>query len=259
MENEVMEVVEVEVEKSSSGSSYFQFLSKKWILIVLVTIFTTLVGFALGVVFVKPVYTETTSVMLITDYTTASGNSASNSNKITLAQLYLPNIEMIMKSSDFIETTNQQYAKDGGKSEIKRSAIKIRYSDEGSLIFSISYSDSSYALAEEKLKAIVKVAKESLETKLVADSVELKETTNVNAQNMTYNYTSYIIVGFLLGLIAVVGYLTIVFLLDNTVKNREEIEKLTGVNVLAYIDALPDEVINNPNPLQPETATEQKQ
>ena len=46
MENEVMEVVEVEVEKSSSGSSYFQFLSKKWILIPVVT---SLITFVWGV------------------------------------------------------------------------------------------------------------------------------------------------------------------------------------------------------------------
>ena len=31
-----------------------------------------------------------------------------------------------------------------------------------------------------------------------------------------------------------------------TIKDREEVERLTGVNVLAYIDAIPDEVFTHP-------------
>ena len=242
MDNQIMQNEQV-----SSGRTFFSALYEKLLLLILSTVLGALLGFGLGILRVSPVYTETTSVMLITDFKTASGNNASNTSKITLAQLYLPNIEMILTSSEFIEATNESYREQGGESEITASKININYSDEGSLIFNISYNDSSYELAEEKLDVVVETAKEILKTKLVADNVELKETTNVNAQSEHYNYTKYIIVGLAIGLLISVGYVTIKFLMDNTIKDREEVERLTGVNVLAYIDAIPDEVFAQPH------------
>ena len=241
MDNQVMQNEQVK-----SGRTFFSALYEKLLLLILATVLGALLGFGLGILRVNPVYTETTSVMLITDFKTASGNNASNTSKITLAQLYLPNIEMILTSSEFIEATNESYKEQGGESAISASKINIDYSEEGSLIFNISYTDSSYELAEDKLDVVVETAKEILKTKLVADNVELKETTNVNTQSEHYNYTKYIIVGLAVGLLASVGYVTIRYLMDNTIKDREEVERLTGVNVLAYIDAIPDEVFTHP-------------
>lgn len=237
----------IQNEQVSSGRTFFSALYEKLLLLILSTVLGALLGFGLGILRVSPVYTETTSVMLITDFKTASGNNASNTSKITLAQLYLPNIEMILTSSEFIDATNESYREQGGESEITASKININYSDEGSLIFNISYTDVSYELAEEKLDVVVETAKEILKTKLVADNVELKETTNVNAQNAHYNYTKYIVVGLAIGLLISVGYVTVKYLMDNTIKDREEVERLTGVNVLAYIDAIPDEVFAQPH------------
>ena len=229
------------VERPTSGTNYLSVLYKNIVAIILATVLGFLVGLGIGILVVKPVYTKTTTVMLITEFSNASGSSASNSSEMTLAKLYLPTIGRILASNEFVADANDIYADAGGQGTIKGNNIKVEYGTDGSLIFDISYSDSSYELAEAKLNAVVKNAQLSLKEKLVADNALLKETTNVREQTKSFNYNMYMILGAILGLIISVGYVTIKYLLDNTLKDRFEIEEITGENILACIDYIPDE------------------
>ena len=237
----MMEKEPVIVEKQTSNNGYLAALYKKLTLIILSVVLGVLVGLGLGIMLVKPVYTKTTTVILITEYSSSSGASASNSSQMTLARLYLPTIGRILASNDFVEDANKLYDENGGQGDIDGNAIKVKYNIEGSLIFDISYTDVSYELAEAKLNAVVKNAQASLTEKLVADNAIIKETTNIHQESYSYDYNLYIIVGFLAGAILSVGYVTIKYLLDNTIKDRFEIEEITGVNVIACIDYIPDE------------------
>lgn len=236
-----MENEPIIVERPTSGTNYLSVLSKNIVAIILSLVLGFLVGLGVGVLVVKPVYTKTTTVMLITEFSNASGNSASNSSEMTLAKLYLPTIGRILSSNEFVDDANKIYADEGGKGEIDGGNIKVNYGTDGSLIFDISYSDTSYELAEAKLNAVVLNAQISLKDKLVADNALLKETTNVRAETKSFNYNIYMILGTLLGAIISVGWVTIKYLLDNTLKDRFEIEEITGENVIACIDYLPDE------------------
>lgn len=231
-------------QKQTSSNGYLSALYKKLGLIILSVILGLLAGLGLGVILEKPVYTKTTTVILITEYSNSAGTSASNSSQMTLARLYLPTIGRILASNDFVEDANKLYLEDGGQGEINGSAIKVKYNVQDSLIFDISYTDASYELAEAKLNAVVKNAQASLTEKLVADNAIIKETTNIHKESYSYDYNLYIIMGFLVGALISVGYVTIKYLLDNTIKDRFEIEEITGVNVIACIDYIPDEEEN---------------
>lgn len=228
--------------KVHSSKSYFTVLYNHLLFIILVVIIGGLVGCCAGIIRVKPVYTKSMSLMLIAEVDATEENS-SNTQDMALSQYWLGDVNKILKSRDFVAVVNQDYTSNNGAGSITAGAIGISYSNEESLIFSLSYTDSSYELAESKLNAVISKAKVYLQDKIVADNVELKETSNFFGQGMTYNYTSYIIIGLFAGLVLSVGFVTIRHLLDNTVKDRFEAEELTGANLLACIQSISDEEI----------------
>lgn len=226
--------------KVRSGKSYFSVLYSNLLFIILVVILGGLIGFGAGIMTVKPVYIKSMSLMLIAEVDSTEENSSSTQD-MALSQYWLGDVNKILKSRDFVAVVNKDYAANNGEGGISAGAIGISYSSEESLIFSLSYTDSSYELAEAKLKAVIGKAKVYLQDKIVADNVELKETSNFFAQGMNYNYTSYIIIGLFTGLVISVAFVTIRHLLDNTVKDKFEAEELTGSNLLACIQMVNDE------------------
>ncbi|MBR2871551.1 MAG: hypothetical protein IKB98_09310 [Clostridia bacterium] len=224
------------VKTSGSKKSIFAVLYKNLLLIILAAVLGALAGFGLGILSVEPVYRQGISVMLIAEVDSSNEN-ASNSQDMALSQYWLGDVNEILTSPSFVKVANDYYKDNGGEGEIVAGGISISYNSEQSLIFSITYTDVSDELAGKKLSAVVEKAKVHLQDKLVADNVELKETSNINFKSMDYDYTSYIIIGLLIGLLISVGYVVLRFLLDNTVKDKHELEELTGVNVLACIDS----------------------
>ena len=225
MDNENVVLQEVKYRRSLLTALYKNILA-----IILAAVLGCLLGLGYGVLTVKPVYTRTSTVMLV-----AKINSSSSSNNLVLSQYYLSDVGTIIKSAGFVAGANELHKENGGAGVITSSGIGISYGVEDSLIFSISYRDKSDALAESKLKTVIAYAQSSLADYIKADGAELKETSNEMAKSSSYNYFKPSVIGFLLGAIAAVACVVVVYLLDNTVKDREEIEELTGVNVLAFI------------------------
>ncbi len=214
--------------------TYLLFLYKKVIYIILAIILASLCGFAYAILTQEPIYTKTSTVMLVTGIDTQTGQT-SGSNNVTLSQIHLPNVVNMLGSEEFIAGSNNIYQKEHS-GEIVTSKISIRFSGEESLIFSISYSDASFEEAENKLNAVIENAQLRLKDYLKADNVQLKETGNVKIQSVSYNYYKFILLGFVVGAAIAFGILTLIYFLDNTAKDREEIELLTGVTVLAYVE-----------------------
>ncbi len=68
-----------------------------------------------------------------------------------------------------------------------------------------------------------------------ANKLVQMDNANVYAKRTT-NTTLMTLVAFIIGLVASCGVILVRFLMDDTFKSKEELEHLTGVNVLAYID-----------------------
>lgn len=236
---------QVTTKSSASAKSFIRVVYKNLLLIVLSIILGALVGFGIGIIREKPIYTEGVSVMLLAEVD-ASSESSSRPQDMALSQYLLGDVKDLLTAPEFTKLATARYHDYYGQTEevVKSSGISVSYAKGDSLIFNISYSDSSSELAEKKLKAVVDEAKIYLQDKLVAGSVELKETTNVNFKNMKYEYVSYIGIGLFVGLLIAFIYVVMKYLLDNTVKDKEEIEELTGSNILACINLLHEDSSN---------------
>ncbi len=209
-------------------------LAKSWLWIVLFTVLCTLVGLFYSVSQVPPTYTASRSLILRTEIHDAEYNSQS-ANQANLAKNYFVTVEKLIKSPKLVKEVNENNAEKG--LTVSSSAIGITYG-ESSLIFKVSYTEKTKDLAEKKLNALIETFSQSNTIKqgIMADDVQFIHTQKGCDTVENNSHTKYTVIGGVVGLVLSVGVAFIVYLFDNTVRDRQEFEELTGVSVIAYIN-----------------------
>lgn len=221
-----------------------------WILLLA----TTLIGLGIGIAYAKikdkPVYTATKSIMFITNVTkldpATSGTSGSNStNNATLAKKYLPDLAVYLTSDLFVKRADTAYKARYGEDAGSISAGSVSYS-ERSLIFSMSYSDVTEELAKAKLDVMIESSNETIQNAdeegsniqglIMGEDVRLKETQSYATVSVSTKTARIILLSTFLGILVGAAIVLLIYLTDNTVKSRYELENLTGGSVIAYIE-----------------------
>ena len=216
--------------KSERNIPVLQIIFKRLILIVLVTILCTLIGLLYSALTVKPVYTARTSVILKLEVDNP-GISA-NTNNIKLAKQYFPTIKEIILSPKVTKAATENY---GGS--IKASKLAIGFKEE-SMIFSIAYSEMSPKEAEGKLLTLISTATEYLKQDgiIQSKSVDLVPVQNKVDISVTNNFATNIVIGFAIGLVASIAIAFILYFIDNTLKEKEDVENILGADVIAHVE-----------------------
>ena len=213
---------------------FFRIVSKNLLLIALITILCTLIGAMYGILFVKPQYTASHSIILRTTVAdTSVGNNTTNN--ASLGKIYIPMIEEHINSPEFLSEANKIYRKDHKTGRISSGAISIQY-NENSLIFTMSYTDASKKVATDKLQAVYLAANEKLSEYIKAENVSLLQTNNNPSVSVNDGFMKTIIFGLLIGVVLSVIIVIVKYVLDNTIHDKQEFEEITGTSVIAYID-----------------------
>lgn len=214
----------------------FKILCKNLLLIVMITVLCALIGLGYSVMRVKPTYTATRSVILRTTMNDTGANNITNGG--SLAKLYLSNVAKIIKSPEIVNEVNEAYASSATEGEkVKIGEISVNYGEQ-SLIFSISYTDRSPELAQEKLDVLIETvsASSKLQEGVPAKDVELIHTQRQSTVTKSTSYVKFTAIGAIAGLVIAVAAVFLIYVLDNTVRDKAEFEELTGVDVIAYIN-----------------------
>lgn len=211
---------------------FFTLLFKKLFLIIIITVLFGGAGFAYSKWRNNTEYTATVKLMFKVD---ASQTNISNGDKVTLATTFLPMTSSIIKSPIEVEQTNAIYKGKGGIGSVGSGAISVNYG-ESSLIFSISYVDSERQKSIDKLNAIIENAENRLSGYFPSEEVALIKVQNTPEIIVTTGMTKYVLIGAGAGFVLICAIILLRYALDNTVNDKDEIEKLTGTNVIAYIE-----------------------
>lgn len=105
-----------------------------------------------------------------------------------------------------------------------------------SLIFTLLYSDSTKEQASEKLEVLIETLSDNLYKYVQAENVTLIITQNSNDISISFNRFKYVLIGGMIGFVGTVVLLLLAYVLDNTLKSKEELEQITGVDVLGVIE-----------------------
>ena len=218
---------------------FVNILTKNIWLILLVTVLVGALGYFYCYKKVKPTYTATKSVIIRLKVEMEPEGRRQNeaTNNATLSKMYVLSLDDIIKSEVIANKATEilpEYGLEGAY--VSRGSIKCAY-DESSMIFKISYTDSQAQIAQKKLDAVIKSASEQLPYYVEADEISLVSVQNGEGNVSVSNSTKKItVIAFAAGLALGVILAFLRFFLDNTLSDRDDLEAITGVPFLTFIE-----------------------
>ena len=224
-------------EQVISISEIFEALKKRWILIVSITLVATLISGILSFFVIKPTYETSTKVFIGKEESNQEGY---NTNDIQMYQKLLQTYAETIKTNEVVQAAiNSTNNTDLTVPAVKGALTVTPVSD--TQILQIKYQNKNPEVAKEILEGItnefVILAKELVPNGnvRVIEAVQLPE--NPVAPNKTMN----VAIAFLLGLMVSVGLVFLIEYLDNTFKNKENLERELDIPVLGIIPLVNEE------------------
>ena len=220
-------------EQVISLSEIFEALKKRWIMIVAITLTATIISGVISFFVIDPVYEASTKVFIGKE---ESDDAAYNSSDINMYQQLLQTYAQAIKTKDLVNRAISGLSYD----ELEASGVVNSLTVtpiSSTQILEIKYKSKDAEEAKDVLKGItdefIVTAKELVPNGnvRVIEEVELPE--NPVSPNKKMN----IAIAFLLGLMVSVGLVFLLEYLDNTYKNKDQLEKELGIPVLG---AIPD-------------------
>lgn len=218
-------------EQVISISEIFEALKKRWILIVSITLVATLISGVLSFFVIKPTYETSTKVFIGKEESNQEGY---NTNDIQMYQKLLQTYAETIKTNEVVQAAiNSTNNTDLTVPAVKGALTVTPVSD--TQILQIKYQNKNPEVAKEILEGItnefVILAKELVPNGnvRVIEAVQLPE--NPVAPNKKMN----VAIAFLLGLMVSVGLVFLIEYLDNTFKNKEELERELDIPVVGII------------------------
>lgn len=228
--------INTEEKEGGSFTAILQFLRRFLVLIVVLTVLGTAAGLGLAFMKDQTVYTQSKSVIFI-----ARIEGKTMSTNISLTNKYIPTVKEEIKMPIFIDRANSIYKSGFGDTAqyltyggISAGSIGIK-TGEG-LVFTFSYSDLDPQVAADKLDAFIEAAKIEIQGLLTADNAEFVSIQRMPTTSSGNGFVKYVLLGVLGGLVVGLALAFIIYILDNTVTGKSDLEKLTGATVVAYID-----------------------
>ena len=220
-------------EQVISLSEIFEALKKRWIMIVAITLTATIISGIISFFVIDPVYEASTKVFVGTE---ENDNAAYNSSEINMYQQLLQTYAQAIKTKDLVNRAISGLKYDGLEARNVVESLTVN-PISNTQILQIKYQSKDPNEAKDVLKSVtdefIVTAKELVPNGnvRVIEEVELPE--NPVSPNKKMN----IAIAFLLGLMVSVGLVFLLEYLDNTYKNKEQLEKDLGIPVLG---AIPD-------------------
>ena len=197
----------------------FSALWAKKTIIILSAVFMALVAFVGTKMFVTPKYTSVTKlyVMAKNDDSSASATYSELQSGSMLTKDYME----LVKSRPVLEKAISKLKLDMEPEELAEMITTETPTD--TRIMSISVTDDD----PKEAKQIAEI--------MNADSVNTVEEGNLPTSPSSPNVKKNMMLGALLGLVISMGFVVLIFILDDTVKTPDDVEKYLGLNVLTSI------------------------
>ncbi|MDY3359781.1 MAG: Wzz/FepE/Etk N-terminal domain-containing protein [Clostridium celatum] len=223
-------------EQVISIEEIFEALKKRWKMIALITILSTVIAGVFSFFIIDPVYEASTKLFVGKE---KNSTEVYNSNDIAMYQKLLKTYSETIKTRDLLTSAIKDSKYDLEVGAVSSALTVVPVTD--TQILQIKYQSKDPKEAELMLKAIsnnfIKTAKELVPN----GNVRVIEAVETPQKPVSPNKKMNIAIAFLLGLMVSVGLVFLLEYLDNTYKNKEQLEKELEIPVLGIIPNL-DEV-----------------
>ena len=220
-------------EQVISISEVFEAIKKRWTIIVAITLTATIISGIISFFVIDPVYEASTKVFVGKE---ENDNAAYNSSEINMYQQLLQTYAQAIKTKDLVNRAISGLKYDGLEARNVVESLTVN-PISNTQILQIKYQSKDPNEAKDVLKSVtdefIVTAKELVPNGNVRVIEEVELPQNPVSPNKKMNIS----IAFLVGLMVSVGLVFLLEYLDNTYKNKDQLEKDLGIPVLG---AIPD-------------------
>lgn len=220
-------------EQVISLSEIFEAVKKRWIMIVSITLTAALISGLVSFFVIDPVYETSTKLFIGKE---ENDQTAYNSNDIQMYQKLLQTYAQAIKTRDLVGRAINDLHYDLEEDDVIEKLTVTPVAD--TQILQISYKSKSPEEAKEILKTITQEFITTSKELVPNGNVKVLEEVQLPEDPVSPNKTMNIAIAFLLGLMVSVGLVFLLEYLDNTYKNKEQLEKDLDIPVLGTIPDL---------------------
>lgn len=230
METRNTQVDEIEIDLREV---FLILLGKMW-LILLVGIFTAALAFGFSQFVLEPVYESTTQIYIL--------NKQEN-NTVTYSDVQLGT----QLTKDYAELIRSRYVLEEVMEELNLTEVDEELDYEAMLekvtvttptdtrILAITVEDTDPVLAMEIANSIREAAAVHIKNVMDIEAVNVVDTANLPIEKSAPSVFKWTVIGGLIGMFIVMAIVLIWYLLDDTIKTSDDVEKYLGLSTLALI------------------------
>ena len=220
-------------EQVISLSEIFEALKKRWIMIVAITLTATIISGVISFFVIDPVYEASTKVFVGKE---ENDNAAYNSSEINMYQQLLQTYAQAIKTKDLVNRAISGLKYDGLEARNVVESLTVN-PISNTQILQIKYQSKDPNEAKDVLKSVTDEFIVTAKELVPNGNVRIIEEVELPQNPVSPNKKMNIAIAFLVGLMVSVGLVFLLEYLDNTYKNKEQLEKDLGIPVLG---AIPD-------------------
>lgn len=206
----------------------FQVVFKKLHLVLLAGIIAALVAVLVTKLFMTPVYTSTTKMYVLSKQ---DANSAVTSSDLQVGSQLTKDYMELIKSRSVMEQVISQLQLDMSVDKLSGEITVSNTAD--TRILSISVENESPKLAKEIADAVRESA--SVQITQITDAVNMVEEGNLPKDPTSPNTMKNAMLGGILGIFLALGAIVLIYILDDTIKTPDDVERYLGLTVLTSI------------------------
>ena len=220
-------------EQVISLSEIFEALKKRWIMIVAITLTATIISGVISFFVIDPVYEASTKVFIGKE---ESDDAVYNSSDINMYQQLLQTYAQAIKTKDLVNRAISGLSYDELEASSVVDALTVN-PISSTQILEIKYKSKDAEEAKDVLKGITDEFIVTAKELVPNGNVRVIEEVELPEEPVSPNKKINIAIAFLLGLMVSIGLVFLLEYLDNTYKNKEQLEKDLEIPVLG---AIPD-------------------
>lgn len=217
-------------EQVISISEIIDAVKKRWKIIALCTLIATLVSGIFTFFIISPTYEASTKVFIGKEESSVENY---NYNDITMYQKLLKTYSELIKTKDLINRsiTNSEYELE--VEDVLNNVSVTTVAD--TQMIQIAYKSTSPNIAKNMLENITNEFITTAQELVPNGNVRVLETVELPEEPVAPNKKMNIAIAFILGMMVGLGIVFLLEYLDNTYKNKEQLEKDLDIPVLGII------------------------
>lgn len=207
------------------------YLKKKILVIVAAFVAAAMVGAAFTAFFMEDEYTAKTRMYVLN----RSSETSLTYNDYSVSNYMINDYTVLITGENVTKAVIDELNLDMTTSELAEK-ISVEAIDS-TRVLQITVVDNEAKRAADIANCVREVASEQLEEIMAVDAVNLVYEAEIPYQKSGPSLTKNTVLAALLGMVAAIGVLVVIYVVDDTIRTEEDVERYLGLSVLGVIPA----------------------